>query len=177
MAGAFQRHRLAGHHALGAIGLPRADATAAGCRTDRGTPAGRGPAISATTAYEPRTRRCTSRTAVKTSLGRAAACRASRFSSSCASTLSSTSESLSVLMWRWSRRNSSCLQRLRVGQVAVVHEHDAERRVDVERLRLFLAVGVAGGRIAHLPEADVARQRAHVAGAEHVAHHAAWPCA
>ena len=51
------------------------------------------------------------------------------------------------------------LQRLRVGQVAVVDEHDAVRRVDVERLRLFLAVGVAGGRIAHLAEADVARQR------------------
>ena len=36
-------------------------------------------------------------------------------------------------------------------------EHDAERRVDVERLRLLLAVGVAGGRIAHLAEADVCR--------------------
>jgi hypothetical protein len=64
------------------------------------------------------------------------------------------------------------LQRLRVGEVAVVHQHDAERRVDVERLRLFLAVRVAGGRVAHLAQAHVARQRAHVAGAEHVAHHA-----
>ena len=44
-------------------------------------------------------------------------------------------------------------QRMRVGEVAVVHQHDAERRVHVEGLRLFLAVGVAGGRVAHLAQA------------------------
>mmetsp|Transcript_59251 Transcript_59251/g.139740 ORF Transcript_59251/g.139740 Transcript_59251/m.139740 type:complete len:404 (-) Transcript_59251:1158-2369(-) len=65
------------------------------------------------------------------------------------------------------------LQRMGIRQVAVVHQHDAERRVDVEGLSLFLAVGIAGGRVAHLAEADRARQRAHVAGAEDVAHHAA----
>ena len=65
------------------------------------------------------------------------------------------------------------LERLRVGEVAVVHEHDAVGRVDVEGLRLFFAVGVAGRRVAHLAEAHRAGQRAHVAGAEHVAHHAA----
>jgi hypothetical protein len=64
------------------------------------------------------------------------------------------------------------LQRLRIGEVAVVHQHDAVRRVDVERLRFFLAVGVAGGGVAHLAQARVAGQAAHVAGAEHVAHHA-----
>ena len=65
------------------------------------------------------------------------------------------------------------LQHRRVGEVAVVHEHDAEGRVDVEGLRLLFAVGVAGGRVAHLAQADAAGQRAHVAGAEDVAHHAA----
>jgi hypothetical protein len=64
------------------------------------------------------------------------------------------------------------LQRLRVGQVAVVRQRDAERRVHVEGLRLFLAVGIAGGGVAHLAQARGAGQRAHVAGAEHVAHHA-----
>ena len=64
------------------------------------------PAISAMTAYEPRTRRCTLRTAVNTSSGWSGTPRVD-FSSSCANTLSSTSESLSVLMWRWSVENSS----------------------------------------------------------------------
>ncbi len=65
------------------------------------------------------------------------------------------------------------LERRRVGEVAVVDEDDAVRRVDVERLRLLLAVGAAGGRVAHLAEADPARQRPHVAGAKDVADHAA----
>ena len=64
------------------------------------------------------------------------------------------------------------LERVRIGQVAVVHQHDAEGRIDVERLRLFLAEGVAGRRVARLAQAAVARQRAHVAGAKHVLHHA-----
>ena len=63
-------------------------------------------------------------------------------------------------------------ERLRVGQVAVVHQHDAERRVDVKRLRLFLAVSIASSRVAHLTKPAVARQRAHVARAENVTHHA-----
>ena len=64
------------------------------------------------------------------------------------------------------------LERLGVGEVAVVHQHDAKGRIHVEGLRLFLAVGVAGGGVAHLAQAAVARQRTHVAGAEHIAHHA-----
>ena len=64
------------------------------------------------------------------------------------------------------------LERRRVGQVAVVHQHQAERGADVEGLRLFLAVGTAGGRVTHLAQPGGAGQRAHVAGAEHVAHHA-----
>lgn len=59
-----------------------------------------------------------------------------------------------------------------VRQIAVVREDDAERRVDVKRLRFFLVRRRTGRRIAHLPDADVARQAAHVARAEHVAHHA-----
>ena len=65
------------------------------------------------------------------------------------------------------------LQRLAVGQVAVVRERDAERRVDVERLRLELRGRAARGRIAAVADADVAEEVAHVARAEHVAHVAA----
>ena len=59
-----------------------------------------------------------------------------------------------------------------VGQVAVVRQHDAERRIDVERLRLVGVVGRTGGRIATVADSPVADQVAHVARAEHVAHQA-----
>jgi hypothetical protein len=48
----------------------------------------------------------------------------------------------------------------RVGQVAVVAEADAVRRVDVERLRLGDPVA-AGGRIADVADADVALEVEH----------------
>ena len=64
------------------------------------------------------------------------------------------------------------LQLQPVRQVAVVREDDAERRVHVERLGFFLARRGTGRRVTHLADADVARQAAHVARAEHVAHHA-----
>ena len=60
----------------------------------------------------------------------------------------------------------------RVGQVAVVRKHQAKRRVDIKRLRLVFAEGVARRRVTHLPQTDIARQGAHVAGTENVAHHA-----
>ena len=63
-------------------------------------------------------------------------------------------------------------QLLGIGEVAVVHHDDAEGRVHVEGLGLFLAGRVAGRRVAHLTQAHRARQGTHVAGAEHVAHHA-----
>ncbi len=63
-------------------------------------------------------------------------------------------------------------QLLPVGQVAVMREDDAVRRIDVERLGLFLAGGRACGRVAHLADARRARQAAHIARAEHVAHQA-----
>ena len=58
----------------------------------------------------------------------------------------------------------------RVGEVAVVHEHDAVRRVHVERLRLVLVVGRAAGGVAHVAEAHGAGESAHVAGAVRLAH-------
>ena len=63
-------------------------------------------------------------------------------------------------------------QRVRVGQVAVVHHDDAEGGIHVERLGLFLARGIARRGVAHLAQADIARQCPHVARAEDVAHHA-----
>ena len=58
----------------------------------------------------------------------------------------------------------------RVREVAVVHEDDAVGRVDVERLRLLLAGCGALRGVAHVAEAHLAEQRAHVAGAERLAH-------
>ena len=64
------------------------------------------------------------------------------------------------------------LEHGRVGQVAVVREHQAEWCVDIKGLRLVFAEGVTRRRVTHLPQTDIARQCAHVAGAENVAHHA-----
>ena len=60
------------------------------------------------------------------------------------------------------------LQLVGVDEIAVVREADAVRRVHVERLRLRKA-RAAGRRVAHVPEADVARELQHVALEEHVA--------
>jgi hypothetical protein len=61
------------------------------------------------------------------------------------------------------------LQRLAVGEVAVVRQRDAERRVDVEGLRLELRHGRPRGRVATVADADRAREVAHVPGAKDVA--------
>jgi hypothetical protein len=63
-----------------------------------------------------------------------------------------------------------------IDQVAVVAEHDAVRRIHVERLRLGLRGGAARGGIAAVGDAHVADEVAHVARAEHVAHQAAPLC-
>ena len=63
-------------------------------------------------------------------------------------------------------------QIMRVGQVAVVHQHDAKGRVDVKGLRFFFVISIARRGVAHLTQAHVARQGAHVSCAENVAHHA-----
>jgi hypothetical protein len=60
-----------------------------------------------------------------------------------------------------------------IGQVAVMRQHDAERRVDIERLRLGQTGSRTGSRVTHMCDTGIAHQRAHVAGAEHIAHHAA----
>ena len=60
-------------------------------------------------------------------------------------------------------------QRFAVSQVAVVAERDAERRVDVERLRLKVGERRPGCRIATMSDAGVSEQVAHVPSSEHVA--------
>ena len=64
------------------------------------------------------------------------------------------------------------LECMGIGQVAVVHKHDAEWRVHVKRLRLFFAKGIACSGVTHLAQAAVAGQRAHIARAKNVSHHA-----
>ena len=91
--------------------------------------------------------------------------------SSEASTLSSTSESELVLRWRRSSRSMHFAELARIGEVAVVREADAVRRIHVERLGFGGAVA-AGGRIAHVAHADVALELLHVVLLEHVAHQA-----
>ena len=61
-----------------------------------------------------------------------------------------------------------CLQGVRIGQVAVVDQHNAKRRIHVERLGLLLTEGVARRGVAHLAQTAVARQGTHIAGSEHV---------
>ena len=64
------------------------------------------------------------------------------------------------------------IQLVGIGQVAVVRQHDAERGADIKRLSLSRAARIACRRIAYMADADMAGQLAHIAGAEHFAHHA-----
>src|SRR4030095_10777929 len=61
------------------------------------------------------------------------------------------------------------LQRFAVGEVSVVAQRDAERRIDVERLRFAVGERRTGRRVATVPDAGIAEQIAHVTRAEHVA--------
>ena len=61
-------------------------------------------------------------------------------------------------------------QRLAVGEVAVVPQRDAERRIHVEGLRLELGERRSRGGIAAVADPRVAREVAHVPRAEHVLH-------
>ena len=63
-------------------------------------------------------------------------------------------------------------QLLGVGQIAVVHHDHTKRCVHIERLRLFFAGRIACRGVAHLAQTHVARQSAHIAGAEHILDHA-----
>ncbi|NDG35828.1 MAG: DEAD/DEAH box helicase, partial [Betaproteobacteria bacterium] len=63
------------------------------------------------------------------------------------------------------------LQHFGVGEIAVVGQHDAVGRVDVEGLG-FGGRAFAGGGVAHVPHAHQAFQLQHVAGVEDVAHEA-----
>ncbi len=62
-------------------------------------------------------------------------------------------------------------QLMGVGQVAVVGQGDAVRRVDVERLGLRGA-GAAGGRVTHVADPHIALQALHMAGLKHIVHQA-----
>ena len=62
------------------------------------------------------------------------------------------------------------LQRFCIGQVAVVSKYDAERRIDIERLRFRAGSSGSSRWIATVRDPHVAAQVAHVAGPEHVAH-------
>ena len=53
-----------------------------------------------------------------------------------------------------------------------MRQHDAEGRIHIKWLRLSTAARVAGGGIAHMGDAGIAHQVAHIARAEHIAHHA-----
>ncbi len=64
------------------------------------------------------------------------------------------------------------LERLGIGEITVMHQHDAKGRVHIERLRLFLAEGIARCGVTHLPQAAIAQQAAHIARAKHILHHA-----
>ena len=60
-------------------------------------------------------------------------------------------------------------QLVRIGQVAVMRQRDAIRRVNVKRLRLGGA-GAARRRITHVANTHIALHTLHVAGFEYVAY-------
>ena len=62
------------------------------------------------------------------------------------------------------------LERLGVGEVAVVGQGDPERGIHIEGLRLFLTHGRTRRGVADMANARTARQRPHVAGAKDVPH-------
>ena len=65
------------------------------------------------------------------------------------------------------------LQLLGIREISVVPEHDAERRIHVKRLRLRGRPRRARRRVTRVRNAGVTGERAHIARAENVAHHAA----
>ena len=58
-----------------------------------------------------------------------------------------------------------------VGQVPVVHQHQAIRRIHIKGLCLFFAERITRGGVTHLTQAVVTGQGAHVAGTKHITHH------
>ncbi|MPN08604.1 hypothetical protein SDC9_155888 [bioreactor metagenome] len=63
-------------------------------------------------------------------------------------------------------------QLLGIGEIAVVHHDDTEGRIHVEGLSLFLAGCIARSGIPHLTQTHITGQSTHIAGAEHILHHA-----
>ena len=68
------------------------------------------------------------------------------------------------------RNEQLLLQFFGIGQVAIVAEHDAERRIDIERLRFIVVDRGAGGRVADMCNPRIPEQRTHMTRAEHIAH-------
>ena len=60
-----------------------------------------------------------------------------------------------------------------IGQIAVVTEHDTERRIDMWAADSPARPRRAGGRITRVRDAACAEKAAHIASAKYVAHHAA----
>ena len=67
------------------------------------------------------------------------------------------------------------LEFTRVGEVAVVTEHDAKGRIHIEGLGLLSTHGTAGRGITNMADAHVAVEVAHVTGAKDIAHQARAP--
>ena len=64
------------------------------------------------------------------------------------------------------------LERFGIGEVTVMHEHDAVGGAHIERLRFFVAVGRTLRRIAYLTNPTGARQVIHVARSENITNQA-----
>jgi hypothetical protein len=58
-----------------------------------------------------------------------------------------------------------------IGQIAVVSQADAVRRIDVEGLRILRTVGTGGG-VTNMADADVALELEHVLLLKHIAYQA-----
>ena len=63
-------------------------------------------------------------------------------------------------------------QLLGIGEIAVVHHDNTEGRIHVEGLSLLFAGCIARRGVTHLTQTHITGQSAHIAGAEHVLHHA-----
>jgi hypothetical protein len=61
-------------------------------------------------------------------------------------------------------------ERSSVGEVSVVHKHNAVRRVHVERLCLFFVLSGARSGVANVTEAELSGEGPHVTCAKRLAH-------
>ena len=64
------------------------------------------------------------------------------------------------------------LELIGISQIAVVRQHQTERRIDVKRLCLGRVIGRACGRITTMSNAPLPHQATHVTGTKHIANEA-----